>query len=443
MSEISSALGNLLGEGQKAAAEAQGSSLTQPTAQRVIEGIGPSTAKALTAMLSGVGSVGTVKQPQPSRQSGEALPPPLPPSQGFWDPIVKNLKEALDKGTRRETSLADLRSYVQRPTLHTPPPVPQRTPPPLPTGQTPPPLPQQPHGLFGGILEGLKRLVGRAAPSDDRTSSIGQPQLSQPQNLFAGVADRLKGLIRPKSVSELTRGMTLEERYLRLERAGDLPSVASVAQKFSTPTPSKAQMVQAGEEKEQSSRDSAHAKTGLMVLASHAGKAGKALGIVGGIAAGASLVVKGLNRLGESAIESQRYLADFNGAIAGAFAGLKVHEIQMAVRAGTATAESTKELIESKREADRAWEGFSHAMKNITNDLKKMWYEAKTFAGKLVGAGSDMPRSEGNDYADFLDDIAHGYYGDQPNAQVFGVDIEPAKFTTKGRISRRKQRGRD
>jgi hypothetical protein len=191
----------------------------------------------------------------------------------------------------------------------TPPiPPPSSAPPPSP-GSTPPSNPR-PQGLLDRALDAWQR--ARSAYESAR-------------NRYTPIADQVAG-------------MTMDQRYGRLQQSGKLSNIGDVAKRFGTPNPSRDQHVQHSEEEEERQRQESIAQSRKGQIGQAVWSAGKrslAAAISQATPAGIATqplwlygVIRGFEQLGSAISETNRDLRKFDERISDSFARLDYAQLR-------------------------------------------------------------------------------------------------------------------
>ena len=121
---------------------------------------------------------------------------------------------------------------------------------------------------------------------------------------------------------------------------------------------------------------------------------GRAAGVVGGAftaLAGITVeAVRSLRRFAEGVNESNRYLANYNGGIARAFAELHVGDIRRNIRMGAMTEQTAVRLANEINRMRDAWMPFDKSMRNMQNVFATMAAEVSGRVGKNLGGFAEI-----------------------------------------------------
>jgi hypothetical protein len=175
--------------------------------------------------------------------------------------------------------------------------------------------------------------------------------------------------------------MTLDERYGRLVQSGKLPSIGDVAKRFATPSPSREQIVQHGEEEEERQRQAAIAQSRSSQIGQAAWGVGKktlaaALSVGTAATNPISLLTlpatlyaleKSLQAFGKSVSESNRDLRQFNSRISDSFARLDYAQMRSRHQLATSTSGSSSFLNNSFTALVREMQPMRESMATLVN----------------------------------------------------------------------------
>lgn len=148
-------------------------------------------------------------------------------------------------------------------------------------------------------------------------------------------------------VADQTKGMSWEQRYERLQKAGKLLEPSQVAKSIGTPNPTNQQITEKSEEHEQAANEKYNAAG---QKAKESLKSAAFIGGVGGPIALALAFKKATDAAtsyAEGQVEASRGLARFNAQIAGAVAKFDLADLKRNQRFTNATGGSTAQLLET------------------------------------------------------------------------------------------------
>lgn len=143
-------------------------------------------------------------------------------------------------------------------------------------------------------------------------------------------------------VADQTKGMSWEQRYERLQKAGKLLEPSQVAKSIGTPAPTQNQITEKSEEHEQAANEKYNE---AREKARGSAKATAFIGVNAPIAL--ALAFKKATDAATTYAEGQVALARFNGQIAGAVAKFDLADMKRQRNFAGATSNSTRELIET------------------------------------------------------------------------------------------------
>lgn len=208
----------------------------------------------------------------------------------------------------------------------------------------PPPPPPPPGGSGSGS--------GSTPPSQPNARSWldrAADQWKQMQAQWQAIHNRYT------PVDQQTAGMTTDQRYARLGQKNALPNIGDVARQFSTPNPSREQIVQHGEREEERQRQKDIADSRWQQVGQSAHDAGKVALKAGTSAmnpttallklpAAAYGVVKAFEQVGRTISDTNRDLRKFDERIADSFARYDYAQLRSRQKVAQATGGSASFL---------------------------------------------------------------------------------------------------
>lgn len=277
----------------------------------VVEDAAATTAQALTAQLSGQNATpGAPGQPA-APQGGQAATPA---------PVIQIVQPQSTAPPPVQGPTAVAQPQGGGPTQ--PPPggggssAPAPSPAPPPTaggGSTPPPAPPpapNPVQHSGGFFDAIQQKWNQAKDAYD-----------QWRNSAKSVADQVKGL-------------TPDQRYDRLQKAGNLLPISDVAKQTGTPYPTRDQQIQASEDAEESRRQRDADEAGKAPIS-----AGRVIGHAAiGLPAALTTLIQAFETLGRRVSDSNRHLSRFNGVLAASYAQRDVAQLRSDFKTAQGTA---------------------------------------------------------------------------------------------------------